>query len=104
VTAESWHCDCNVLEHGPLKAQAPRMECPLETGEFQELYANVFKVGFNVAEFLVDFGRGFADTEARFHLRLITTPTDAKRLLALLARSIQDYEQEFGVLPEDPER
>jgi Protein of unknown function (DUF3467) len=76
----------------------------LDTGEVQELYANVFKVGYNAAEFLVDFGRAFADTDARFHLRMITTPADMKRLLALLTRSVHDYEQEFGVLPEDPDR
>jgi hypothetical protein len=76
----------------------------LETGEAQELYANVFKVGYNAAEFLVDFGRAFADTDARYHVRMITTPLDAKRLLALLTRSVHDFEQEFGVLPESPDR
>ena len=49
-------------------------------------------------------GRGFADTETRFHVRVITTPTDAKRLLALLASSVDAYEREFGRLPEQPDR
>ena len=76
----------------------------MDTGDVLQLYANAFNVGYNVAEFLVDVGRGFADTETRFHVRVITTPTDAKRLLALLASSVDAYEREFGRLPEQPDR
>ena len=81
-----------------------QQECHVDTGEVLELYANVFQVGYNVAEFLVDVGRGFADSETRFHVRIITTPTDAKRLLTLLAQSVDNYEREFGALTAQPDR
>ena len=81
-----------------------QQECHVDTGEVLELYANAFQVGYNVAEFLVDVGRGFEDTATRFHVRIITTPTDAKRLLTLLAQTVDNYEREFGPLPGQPDR
>ena len=69
----------------------------LDAGEHEGRYANVFHVGHNAAEFLIDFGQYFpADHGEQIHTRIITHPTYAKELLAVLARSIGAYEGKFG--------
>ena len=60
-------------------------------------YANLFHVGYNAAEFLLDFGQYFpADRGEQMHTRIITHPAYAKELLGVLAESIADYERCFG--------
>jgi hypothetical protein len=74
-------------------------EPPNVTGELEGRYANYFKVGHNALEFLLDFGQLYAESqEAHFHTRIVTNPTYAKALLALLRESIAQYEQTFGVI------
>ena len=46
---------------------------PEDLEEIRELYANHFRIAFNVADFVVDFGRNF-DGEAFFYQRIITAP------------------------------
>lgn len=71
--------------------------------ELRELYANYFRVGFNAAEVLIDFGRHFEDEEARFYQRIITNPSSAKTLLRLLRESIDGYEEKFDTIREEEE-
>jgi hypothetical protein len=73
-----------------------------ENGFPRELYSNFFKVGFNSAEFLLDFGRHFEDDEARLHLRIILGPAHAKELSRLLERSVHSYEAKFGPIVDGP--
>ncbi len=77
------------------------MELDHEDGGVEEHYCNFFKVGFNAAEFLVDFGRQFEGAEERFFLRIITSPIHAKALAQLLDVSVREYEERFGSLPTD---
>jgi hypothetical protein len=69
----------------------------------RELYSNFFKVGFNAAEFLLDFGRHFEDSEERLYLRVILGPAHAKELSRLLEQSVQGYEAKFGAVGENLE-
>jgi hypothetical protein len=69
--------------------------------EIRELYANYFQVGYNAAEFLLDFGRCFENCEEQFYQRIITNPSSAKTLSRLLRESIDGYETTFGVIRED---
>ncbi len=65
-------------------------------------YANGFLVGHNAFEFVLDFGQAqFPATTVRYHTRIITGPAYAKALLRLLTRSIQEYEREFNVIPDE---
>lgn len=66
-------------------------------------YANYFRIGFNAQEFLFDFGQleqGYEDDEGRCHTRIVVVPANAKRLLALLEKSINGYEYAFGAITE----
>lgn len=69
---------------------------------FEGRYANYFKVGHNACEFLVDFGQFYPETEkARFHTRIITSPTHAKALMEVFRESIELYEETFGAITRD---
>ncbi|HET9653272.1 MAG TPA: DUF3467 domain-containing protein [Usitatibacter sp.] len=79
--------------------QAPEM--PETDSPKVAVYANQFEVGFNAFEFLFDFGQSYEERAAR-HSRIVTTPVYAKVFRALLDRSINDYEEAFGVIPAPP--
>jgi hypothetical protein len=65
-------------------------------------YANGFTVGHNAFEFLLDFYQTYAeDKPALLHTRIITAPVYAKGLLALLQKSIDQYEQVFGTIRDE---
>jgi hypothetical protein len=68
------------------------------SGEGRELYANYFRVGYNSAEFLLDFGRHFEGGKERIYQRIITGPLHARELSKLLAESLQSYEAKFGTI------
>ncbi len=60
-------------------------------------YANYFKIGHNLFEFILDFGQSYNEDEpALFHTRIITSPVYAKALFELLGESLGQYEQSFG--------
>lgn len=61
-------------------------------------YANQFEVGFNAFEFLLDFAQNYDSAEgmALAHTRIVTAPAYAKVFLALLERSVGEYEAAFG--------
>lgn len=73
-----------------------------DEAETRELYSNHFRIGFNGAEFVVDFGRNF-DGEEHFYQRIITSPIHAKALLHLLRESLRSYEEKFGFIAGDEE-
>ena len=60
-------------------------------------YANYFKVGHNVVDFLLDFGQLYHESEkAQLHTRVITSPSYAMALLEILRESLDRYVQTFG--------
>jgi hypothetical protein len=93
-----WHAGCNPCAGRPAFIQ---MEFDQEDDGARELYSNFFKVGFNAAEFLLDFGRQFEGAEERFYIRIITGPIHAKALSRLLEISVRGYEQKFGPIADD---
>jgi len=71
-------------------------------------YANYFEVGHNAFEFLFDAGQ--VDPQSgtiRFTTRIAISPVHAKLLSALLVRSIDQFETQYGTIPaisdEDPD-
>jgi hypothetical protein len=64
-------------------------------------YANCVEVGYNEYEFLLDFGQSFREEEPPvMHTRIVTTAAYAKALCRTLRHSVEDYEAEYGVLPD----
>ena len=62
-------------------------------------YANLFHVGHNTAEFVLDFGQYFPnDAPEQMHTRIVTNPAHAKALLDVLRESIAAYERAFGTI------
>lgn len=69
-------------------------------------YVNYFRIGFNAQEFLFDFGQleqGYEDDDGRCHTRLVVVPTNTKRFLELLRKSVEGYERTFGRIPDPDE-
>ena len=67
-------------------------------------FANYLEVGFNQAEFMLVFGQAYEGSgEAMPHTRLVTSPLYAKEFWKLLARSIADFEMEYGQIGKEPQ-
>jgi hypothetical protein len=77
------------------------MEKDSNSLESHGIYSNFFRVGYGAAEFLLDFGRQFEGMEENFCQRIIMSPAHARILTHLLQKSLSDYEQRFGALPEE---
>jgi hypothetical protein len=72
--------------------------------ESQALYTNYFRVGFNLTEYVVDFGQLYSDSpEPRLHTRIVTGPLYAKLFSDLLLASIAQYEQAYGKIRDEHE-
>jgi hypothetical protein len=69
--------------------------------EFLEArYANLFRIGHNAHEMILDFGQVDPDgTAESVHSRIITAAPHGRVLLELLAAAVADYEANFGPLP-----
>jgi hypothetical protein len=65
-------------------------------------YANVFDVGHNAYEFMLDCGRDGSEDEAvRLWLRVIASPANARVLFRLLGISLLQYADRFGPIDDD---
>ncbi len=63
-------------------------------------YANIFNVGHNAFEVVLEFGQWYeGDARPKVHTRIVTSPAYAKTLLELLEGSLQQYESDFGPVP-----
>jgi hypothetical protein len=72
---------------------------PLNTGE-QGRYANVFQIGHNAFEFLVEFGQH----ERGIHTRIYVSPQHARILSDLLQETLRQHERKFGKLTRSLDR
>jgi hypothetical protein len=72
----------------------------MEPEFLQARYSNLFRIGQNAHEMILDFGQVDPDSKAELlHTRIITAPAHAKLLLGLLAETVANYEQSYGPLP-----
>ena len=62
-------------------------------------YANDFRVGFNRDEIVVDIGQAFGN-DAAFYWRIICGPPYARAFSAVLQKSLNQYEDQYGAIPE----
>ncbi len=63
----------------------------------QARYANVFRVGFNEYEMILDFGQVDPDGKAEaVHTRIVMAVVNGKQLLTLLAEAVANHDRSFG--------
>src|SRR5262245_11747207 len=73
------------------------------------LYVNYFEVGHNPVEFLMDLGQYHpgppdSDGQVAIHTRIAIAPPFAKMLSTLLARAVEEHENQHGpIAPIGPE-
>lgn len=73
-------------------------ECQ-ETCQLEGRYANVFTVGHNAFEFVLEFGQFYPEGEpAKVHTRIVTSPSYVKEFIETLQTSVKQYEITFGPL------
>jgi len=72
------------------------MDLPIDPLEGR--YANLFRIGCNAVEFVIEFGQYFPDAPEQYWMRVITSPIYAREFLRVLEGAIADYEREFGVI------
>lgn len=89
------------LQPGEGRPAAASPNAP-DSGQRHGEYANYFQVGFNTAEFVLDFGQYYPESqEPRIHTRIVTGPAYAQELLRVLQKSIDEFRQTFGPTPGD---
>ncbi|MBB5019127.1 hypothetical protein HNQ59_002425 [Chitinivorax tropicus] len=70
-----------------------------ETDRRERRYANHLQVGYNHAEFLLDFGQLYEDsTGPLIHTRLVTGPEQLKAMTQLMQRCVEEYEDKYGLI------
>lgn len=72
------------------------MDQPIEPVEGR--YANLFRVGCNAVEFVIEFGQHFPDSPEQYWMRVVVSPIYAREFLRVLEGSIAGYEGEFGAI------
>ena len=79
-------------------------KCYENADQIEGRYANLFNIGHNAFEFVLEFGQLYSETsQKQIHTRVITGPAYAKALLRILKDSIDQYEKAFGIIPEEDE-
>lgn len=67
-------------------------------------YANVFNIGHNAFEVVIEFGQQLSDAEnVTIHTSIVTLPIYAQALNRALGDSLSQYEAQFGEIPGEPE-
>jgi Protein of unknown function (DUF3467) len=76
---------------------------PLNSG-LHARYSNYIELGYKAFEVFVDFGQFYPnDASPRMHTRIVMSPSHAKALKEILAKSIEQYEQTYGKIPDEGE-
>ena len=64
-------------------------------------YANYFSVGHGPCEIVLEFSQHHeSDRKPQPHTRIVTTPLNASKFVALLHDSLCQYEAQYGPIPE----
>lgn len=68
-------------------------------GTAEPRYANCFKIGHNIFEFVIDCGLTTDEGQRlRLSATIITNPRSAKALYRVLQQTLEEYESSFGVI------
>jgi Protein of unknown function (DUF3467) len=77
----------------------PESDCIEQSRQSPKIgrYANVFRVGFNAFEVVIEFGEQFSDAEnVRMHTRVVTNPVFARGLINSLNDALTNYANEYA--------
>jgi len=67
-------------------------------------YANVFNIGYNAFEFVLEFGQQLSETDrVGVHTSIVTLPIYAQALSRALGDSLERYEAQFGQITTEHE-
>lgn len=60
-------------------------------------YANLFRIGFNAFEMVIEFGEQFSEGDAaRMHTRVVTNPVFARGLVDALNEALSNYASAYS--------
>ncbi len=62
-------------------------------------YVNVFRVGFNAFEVVIEFGERFDGEPLSMHTRVITNPIFARALVDSLIETLASYDSTYSAEP-----
>lgn len=63
-------------------------------------YANYLEIGFNAAEFVLDFGQLFRDAGLpSVHTRIVTNPAHMQSFHELVQGCLRSYRAQYGPIP-----
>jgi hypothetical protein len=66
-------------------------------------YCNAFRIGYNRAEFVIEFSQAYEDQAASENpIRVVTAPAYAKALGAMIQQTVAEYEAKHGTIPAPP--
>jgi len=60
------------------------------------IHSNLFQVGHNAYEFVIDFGQSYSGRKTLWLTRIVTSPASARNLLEVLQESMDQYQERFG--------
>jgi len=85
----------NIMQKQPQQQQQIQVE--LNESAAEGIYSNFVLTGNTAAEFILDFARMLPGLKkAKVLSRIIMTPQSAKSLQAVLTRTIEQFENNFG--------
>jgi hypothetical protein len=77
--------------------QQQQIQVELDESAAEGIYSNFVLTGNTAAEFILDFARMLPGLKkAKVFSRIIMTPQSAKSLQAVLTRTIEQFEKNFG--------
>ncbi len=81
----------------PKQPKQQQIQVELDESAAEGIYSNFVLTGNTAAEFILDFARMLPGLKkAKVFSRIIMTPQSAKSLQAVLSRTIEQYEANFG--------
>ena len=84
------------------KKKDVKLEIDLDENTAQGLYSNLVVVNHSDTEFVLDFiYLQPMQAKAKVRSRIITSPKQAKKLLAALAENLKIHEERFGTISSD---
>jgi len=69
---------------------------PPDDDEPEARYSNIFRIGYNAFEFVLDFGQCYPPGAEQMHTRIVTSPSSAKDLSELLQDSVGAHEEKYS--------
>jgi Protein of unknown function (DUF3467) len=59
-------------------------------------YSNIFWIGYNAYEFIVDFGQCHPPDQEHMHTRIVTSPSSARGFSELLQNSLAEHGRKYS--------